>query len=103
MICACRVMTSSSAARPAAVSGFQKRAIAGFSNARLTAVTCWEMSAWLICVLRVINAFTTDIPTLDPILRARLKSPAPFVRFSGGSVEHRSPLVQIGTTREIVR
>src|SRR5258705_408184 len=40
MICACRVIMATSAARPPSVVGFQNCVMAGVSNTRFTAVTC---------------------------------------------------------------
>ena len=62
---------SASSAASSVRSGIQNCATAGFSNTR-SGVTCWTISAWLACVFCVSRLLTTEMPTLEPMLRDRL-------------------------------
>jgi hypothetical protein len=53
------------------IMGFQNSVIMGFSNIQLKAVTCCAMSAWLTRVFVISRLFTTEIPTLEPMLGER--------------------------------
>ena len=97
MTCACCVTRASSAARPASVMGLKNCVTVGSSKARLTAVTFAEMSAWLTSVMVVKSALKAEMPTLEPMLRERLKMLAPSARSSGASVDKVTAL--IGTKR----
>jgi hypothetical protein len=97
MTCACCVTKASRAARPAAVNGLKNRVTVWSSKPRLTGVTYAEMSAWLTSVMVVNSALKTEMPTLDPMLRERLKMLAPSARSSGESVDKVTALM--GTKR----
>src|ERR1700712_4245084 len=81
-----RVTSALSAARPLAELPLQiagSCAAFGWNGVRRSAI-----SAWLIWVFRDNSVITIEMPTLDPMLRIRLKMPAASVRVLGGRVEY---------------